>query len=72
MESSTRHLLIRIVAAALAPVALVPTLPAARAEVVRTGNEPWYRQTSADARQRAQALFAEAVDKHQQLLRGTQ
>ncbi|HWO20906.1 MAG TPA: hypothetical protein VNO30_19200 [Kofleriaceae bacterium] len=45
-------------------------LPAARAEVARTGGEPWYGQASADARQRATALFAQAFDKHQQLLRG--
>jgi hypothetical protein len=49
---------------------LVLALPAARAETVRTGGEPWYRQATADARQRALALFAQALDKHQQLLRG--
>ncbi|HWO20904.1 MAG TPA: hypothetical protein VNO30_19190 [Kofleriaceae bacterium] len=45
-------------------------LPTARAEVARTGGEPWYGQVSAAAQQRAQALFAQAFDKHQQLLRG--
>ena len=73
MESSIRirHLRIRAVpAAVLIALALVLALPAARAETVRTGGEPWYPQVSADVRQRAQALFAQAVDKHQQLLRG--
>jgi hypothetical protein len=71
MESPTRYLPIRAVAAAgLAALALVLALPAARADVPRTGDEPWYRQASADARQRAQALFEQAVDEHQQLLRG--
>ena len=32
--------------------------------------EPWYPQSTADTRQRAQALFAQAIDKHLQLLRG--
>jgi hypothetical protein len=49
---------------------LVLAPPAVRAETVRTGGEPWYRQATADARQRALALFAQALDKHQQLLRG--
>lgn len=49
-------------------LALVPL--AAHAEVTRTGDEPWYRDATADVRQRAQALFAQAVDKHLQLLRG--
>jgi len=58
-----------IVPAALA-LALLLALPAARAETMRTGREPWYQQVSLAVRQRAQALFAEAIDKHQQLLRG--
>lgn len=70
MESSTTRHFIRTVAAALAMMALVSTLPAAYAEVARTGDEPWYRQASANARQGAQALFAKAVEKHQQILRG--
>jgi len=71
MESVIRHLRIRAVpAAALIALALVLALPIARAETVRTGDEPWYPQVSASVRQRAQALFAQAIDKHQQLLRG--
>jgi len=71
MESPTRYLLIRAVAAAgLAALALVLAPPAARAEVPRTGGEPWHQQSTADARQHAQTLFAQAFDKHQQLLRG--
>ena len=71
MESPTRYLQIRVVAAAgLAALVLVLRLAAAQADVPRTGNEPWYRQANADARQRGQALFAQAFDKHQQLLRG--
>ena len=71
MKSSTRYLRIRAIpAAVLAALALMLVLSAARAETVRTGGEPWYRQVPADVRQRAQALFANAIDKHQQLLRG--
>ncbi|HWO18045.1 MAG TPA: hypothetical protein VNO30_04695 [Kofleriaceae bacterium] len=71
MKSSIRDLRIRAVpAVVLTALALVLALPAARAETVRTGGEPWYRQVPADVRQRAQALFAQAIDKHQQLLRG--
>jgi tetratricopeptide (TPR) repeat protein len=71
MESSTRYLRIRAVAGAvLAALALVLALPAARAETVRTGGEPWVGQAPAVARQQAEALFAQAVDKHLQLLRG--
>jgi len=54
----------------LAALALVLAPPAARAEPVRTGGEPWYRQVPVDVRQQVQALFAQAIDKHQQLLRG--
>lgn len=69
METTTRYLLIRAVATAgLAALVLAP--PVARAEAVRIGLEPWYRQGTADARQRAMELFAQAVEKHQQLLRG--
>lgn len=71
MESPTRYPRIRSAAAAgLAALALVLGLPAARADVMRPGGEPWSRQATADARQRTQALFAQAVEKHQQLLRG--
>jgi len=71
MESPTRYLRSRAVAAAgLAGLALGLAPLAAQAEGRRAGSEPWYRQTSDDARQRAQALFEQAVDKHQQLLRG--
>jgi tetratricopeptide (TPR) repeat protein len=71
MEPTTRYLGIRAVTAAgLTALALVLALPAAYAEVLRTGSEPWYQQSTVDAQQRAQALFAQAVDKHQQLLRG--
>jgi hypothetical protein len=71
MNSHTRYLFVRTIAAAgLAVLALVLAVPAARAEVTRTGIEPWYRHAPVDARQRAQALFAQALDKHQQLLRG--
>jgi tetratricopeptide (TPR) repeat protein len=62
-----RYRYIRAVAAAWL-VALAP--PVAYADGPRTGGEPWYQQSTADARQQAQALFAQAVDKHQQLLRG--
>jgi len=57
-----------VAAAGLLALALLS--PAAHAEVARSGDEPWYRQSNADVRQRAQALFAQAVDKHLQLLRG--
>jgi tetratricopeptide (TPR) repeat protein len=73
MKSAPRYFRIRALATAVpAALALVLALalPVARAEIARTGSEPWYRQVSADARQRAQALFAQAIDKHQQLLRG--
>jgi tetratricopeptide (TPR) repeat protein len=71
MKSHSRYLFIRAVATAgLAALALVLAPPRAHAEVPRTGGEPWYQQATADARQRAQALFAQAFDKHQQLLRG--
>ncbi|HWO27155.1 MAG TPA: hypothetical protein VNO30_50845 [Kofleriaceae bacterium] len=71
MKSTTRYLRIRAIpAAVLAALALMLVLPAAQAETVRTGGEPWYRQVPAGVRKRAQALFAQAIDKHQQLLRG--
>lgn len=41
----------------------------ARAETPRTGDEPWYHQ-SATSIERAKTLFAQAIDKHQRLLRG--
>lgn len=71
MNSHTRYLFIRAVAApGLAALVLVLALPAAHAEITRTGVEPWYQPSTAEARLRAQALFEQAVDKHQQLLRG--
>lgn len=70
MDSPTRSSCLRAIAApGLAALVLVLAIPAAQAEVTRTGTEPWYQQTPADARQRAQALFEAAIDKHQQLLR---
>ena len=70
MNSHTRYLLIRAVAApGLAALMLVLAVPTARAEITRTGTEPWYQQSNADARLQAQALFEQAVDKHKQLLR---
>jgi hypothetical protein len=51
-------------------MALVLAAPAAHADVKRTGREPWYQQSTADARRRVQALFRQAVDKHMELLRG--
>lgn len=54
-------------ASALVALALIGST-VARAAPARTGSEPWY-QTTADV-PRARQLFAQAVDKHQQLLRG--
>jgi hypothetical protein len=68
MKSHPRFPFLR--AGAAAALALVFAPATARAETTRTGDELWYQQTPVDARQRAQALFAKAVDKHQQLLRG--
>jgi hypothetical protein len=59
-----------IAAAALSALALVVAMPAAQADVKRTGREPWYQQSTPEARRQAQALFDQAVDKHLQLLRG--
>jgi hypothetical protein len=59
-----------VVCPVLAALAFVLVSPAAHADVVRTGAEPWYQQSKPEARQQALALFAQAVDKHQQLLRG--
>ena len=67
MMPHSRHSLIRVVAAS-ALVALL-AIPAAHAQVARSGAEPWYEQSNVDDRQRAQALFAKAIEKHQQLLR---
>lgn len=53
-----------------AGVLLAAAMPYARAEVLRTGSEPWYRGVPAEARQHAQALFEQARDKHLELLRG--
>lgn len=57
-------------AAVLFALALVVAVPAAHADVTRTGSEPWYQQATADSRRQAQALFEQAIDKHLQLLRG--
>jgi tetratricopeptide (TPR) repeat protein len=71
MESTTRYPMIRTVAAAgLAALVLVLGLGSARAQAVPADDEPWDRQASAEARQRAQALFTQAITKHQQLLLG--
>lgn len=49
---------------------LLAQLPlAARADIRRTGNEPWYVQSTTDDRQRAQVLFEQAVEQHLQLRR---
>jgi len=70
MSSHPRSSFLRSIAApGLAALVLVLAIPAGHAEVTRTGIEPWYQQSTADARQRAHALTAEAIDKHQQLLR---
>ena len=70
MNSQTRYSFIRaITAPGLVALVLALTPSAVHAEARRTGGEPWYQQTPVDARQRAQALFAQAVDKHRQLLR---
>jgi tetratricopeptide (TPR) repeat protein len=58
-----------ITAAALAIVALVLPPTAARADVPRSGDEPWYRLATREAQQQAGMLFVSAVEKHQQLLR---
>jgi hypothetical protein len=71
MKRHVRYRYIRIaVAAAIAILATMPASPAAYADVARTGREPWYQQSTADARRQAQALFEQALDKHLQLLRG--
>jgi hypothetical protein len=46
MELPTRYLRIQVIAA-VGLAALVLALPAARADGVRTGGEPWYRQVPA-------------------------
>lgn len=67
MKLSTRYRYILVIATA---GLLALAGPTAVADVQRTGTEPWFQQATADAQQRAQALFAQARDKHQQLLRG--
>jgi len=70
MTLATRVRSIRVVSAtALAALTLALAPPVAHADVTRTGDEPWYQQSTAEAQQRADALFKQAVDKHQQLLR---
>lgn len=59
-----------IAAAALSMLAMIAATPAAHAQVKRTGREPWYQESTPEARQEAQALFDQGVDKHLQLLRG--
>jgi hypothetical protein len=54
----------------VALLVVMPTWSDACADVLRTGREPWFQSSTADAQQRARALFTQAVDKHQQLLRG--
>jgi hypothetical protein len=66
-----RHCHLRsITCSALAALTLALVPISAHADIARTGAEPWYRQSDPAARRRAQALFAQAVNKHQQLLRG--
>jgi hypothetical protein len=55
--------------AALGLLTLALLASTARAEITRTGSEPWYQQPAADIR-RAKELFARAVSEHQQLKRG--
>jgi hypothetical protein len=55
--------------AALGLLTLALLASTARAEITRTGSEPWYQQPTADIR-RAKELFARAVSEHQQLKRG--
>ncbi|HEX8106339.1 MAG TPA: tetratricopeptide repeat protein [Kofleriaceae bacterium] len=68
MQRQCHHRSIACSALAALTLALAPI--AAHADIARTGAEPWYQQSTPDARREAQALFAQAVDKHQQLLRG--
>lgn len=59
---------IRLVACAmLAALALAPLI--AHADVTRTGAEPWYQESTPEARQRAQELFEQGVEQHRRLLR---
>lgn len=61
---------VRAIAVAVVSVlALLAATPAAHAQVKRTGREPWYRESTPEARREAQALFEQGVDKHLQLLR---
>jgi tetratricopeptide (TPR) repeat protein len=65
-----RHDHLRLVArAVLAALALALAPLIAHADVTRTGAEPWYQESTPEARAEAHALFLQAVDKHQQLLR---
>jgi tetratricopeptide (TPR) repeat protein len=59
-----------IAVAALSVLALIAATPAAHAQVQRTGREPWYQESTPEARRQAQVLFEQGVDKHLQLLRG--
>ena len=69
MKRRDRH--VRTLAASgLAALAIVMALPAAQADVARTGGEPWYEQSTDSARQRARALFEQGLDKHHDFLRG--
>jgi hypothetical protein len=70
MTLTTRIPSIRSIAAiALATLALILASSAARADIKRTGGEPWYQLVSPEAQQQVEVLFDGAVDKHQQLLR---
>lgn len=68
MQPSTPHRYLCAVAAS-GLLALAFLTPTARAEIPRTGDEPWYRQPTANI-ERAKELFAQAVSEHLQLLRG--
>lgn len=64
-----RHGQARYVGAVVVGGLLALVSSAASAEVTRTGEEPWYQESGGDVL-RAKGLFALAVDKHLQLLRG--
>jgi hypothetical protein len=68
MQPSTSYRYLAVIAAS-GLLALALLASSARAEVKRTGGEPWYQQPTADIG-RAQKLFARGVSVHQQLLRG--
>ena len=49
--------------------ALLLTTALAQADAPSTGNEPWYRESTPQAREQALALYLQAVEQHRQLLR---